>query len=363
MTVGRSRRTLAAVLSVALSAAVLALAPASTSVPAGAREAAAPAEKWHTEVFARVPSPGYPAYVHHHTNGRVYAGTYVAGDRQRSRVFEWSRGGALLRSWTVPGQRLDADHGVQVAHQTRDGRLVLLETSRRRVLTLDVRTGRFRTVATFPRGSVPNYATWGPRNLFVTDYAQGVVWRVRRDGRVERWFAGPELVGVAGFGTTGIAYRPRRHDFLLTQQTTSDGSADPTSGKLLRLTVRHGRPGSISTLWTSRPTDLPDGFGIARSGHVYVALVGLNQQLVELSSTGRELDRFPDVPFAGENGSPVPFDSPSNATFQGTHVLVANQSAVQGDASHQVILRVEVGEQGRRPHLPRSATFAPRPRR
>lgn len=352
---GTTRRLLAALVTGLLTATVLVV-PLSAS-PAAARPSE---EKWTTRVFALVPSPGYPAYVHAHTNGRVYAGTYVAGDRQRSRVFEWSRGGTLLRSWTVPGQRLGADHGVQVANQTRDGRLVLLETSTRRVLTLDLRTGAFDAVARLPQGSVPNYATWGPRNLFVSDYAQGVVWRVRRDGRVERWFAGPELEGVAGFGTTGIVYRPRQRDFLLTQQTTSDGSADPTSGKLLRLKLRKQGPGPISTLWTSLPTDLPDGFGIGRSGRIYVAMVGLTAQLVELSPTGEELDRFPDVPFLGLNGSRIPFDSPSNATFQGTSVLVANQSAIAGDASHQAILRVEVGERGRRPHLPRTATFGPR---
>lgn len=349
-------RALAAAVALLLAGVLLAVLPSSYS-PAGAGKPGD--EKWKTRVFSRVPSPGYPAYVHRHTNKRVYAGTYVAGDRQRSRVFEWSRGGTLQRSWTVPGQRLSADHGVQVANQTRDGRLVLLETSRRALLTLDITTGKFEQVATFPKGSVPNYATWGPKNLFVTDYAQGIIWRVLRNGAVEQWFAGPELEGVASFGTTGIVYRPRERDFLITQQTTSDGSADPTSGKLLRLKIRQGEPGAISTLWTSRPTDLPDGFGIARSGHIYIAMVGLTQQLVELTAKGREVDRFPQLPIAGENGSRIPFDSPSNATFHGTTVLVANQSAVQGDASHQAILRVEVGERGRTPHLPRQARFGP----
>ena len=127
----------------------------------------------------------------------------------------------------------------------------------------------------------------------------------------------------------------------------------------MRLKIRKGEPGAISTLWTSRPTELPDGFGIARSGHIYIAMVGLTQQLVELTAQGREVGRFPELPFLGENGSRIPFDSPSNATFHGTTVLVANQSAIQGDASHQAILRVEVGERGRTPHLPRHATFRP----
>jgi sugar lactone lactonase YvrE len=334
---------------------VVLLALAFTALPVGTETASAAPEKWTTRVFAQVPAPGRPAYVHAHTNGRVYAANYEAGDTRRSRVFEWSAGGALLRSWTVPGQVLDADHGVQVATQTHTGRLVLLETSRRAVLTLDPRTGRFRRVATLPAGSVPNYATWTPVGLVVTDYAQGVLWRVTRTGQVRRLFASPSLEGVGGFGTTGIAYRPRRHDLLITQQTAGDGA--PGAGFLYSLPLRDGRPGALRTLWTSQPTDLPDGFGIGRSGRIYVANAGLTNQLVQLSPTGEELDRFPDAPLSGDNGSSIPFDTPCSATFLGTSVLVANQSAVQQDASHMAILRVEVGERGRDPYLPRTASF------
>ncbi|HET8961723.1 hypothetical protein, partial [Nocardioides sp.] len=69
---------------------------------------AADRERWDTRVFASVQEPGYPAYVFHHRNGRVYAGTYTnpQGDHQRSVVREWSASGALLRSWRVPRQNL-----------------------------------------------------------------------------------------------------------------------------------------------------------------------------------------------------------------------------------------------------------------
>lgn len=319
--------------------------------------AAAP-ERWTTSVFARVPAPGYPAYVMAHRNGRVYAASYQdPGSRAPSRVFEWTAGGTLTRSWTVPGQVLTADHGVQAATQTRDGRLVLLETSRRAVMTLDLRTGRFRTIARLPVGSVPNYAAWGPGGkLYVTDYARGVLWRVGPRGGVQRWLTSSRLEGVLGFGTTGIAYRPHRRDLLVTQQTVADGSQSPASGALLSIPVRRdGRPGAVRTLWRSAPTDLPDGFGIGRSGRIYVANAGPTAQLVELTATGRELGRFPEVPLTGQNGSPIPFDTPCSATFLGTRVLVANQSAITGDASHQAVLAVEVGERGRAPYLPRSA--------
>ena len=65
----------------------------------------------------------------------------------------------------------------------------------------------------------------------------------------------------------------------------------------------------------------------------------------------------PEVPLSGDNGSEVPFDTPSSATFLGTSVLVANQSAVAGEPSHQAILDVEVGERGRPAFLPRRARF------
>ena len=90
---------------------------------------------------------------------------------------------------------------------------------------------------------------------------------------------------------------------------------------------------------------------------MYVALAGLANQLVELTASGTEVTRFPQVPLTGDNGSSVPFDTPCSATFLGTRVLVANQSAVAGDPSHQAILDVEVGETGQAPYLPKTATF------
>lgn len=342
------RRLLLLVLTLALAG----FAPAAVSAPA----------KWETTVFAKVPAPGFPAYVFVHRNKRVYAGTYVDPDDPGtpSRVFEWSRQGTLLRSWTVPGQRLAESHGVQVATQTRSGRLVVLETSTSTVRTLNTRTGRWRTVAHLP-GAVPNYATWGPGGvLFVTDYGAGRIWKVGRHGRARVWFASPALQGSMTFGTTGIAFRKRERDLLITQQTTADGGGvTPAQGFLYRLPIaRGGRPGTIETVWTSQPGDLPDGFGIGRrTGHFYVAMAGLTNQIVEIDANGAEVDRFPDLPMTGDNGSPIPFDTPCSATFLGTRVLVANQSAVQGDASHQAILAVEVGEKGRTPFLPRRASF------
>jgi len=322
-----------------------------------------------TRVFARIAKPGYPAYVFVHRNGRVYAGTYTnpTGDSQRSRIFEWTADGTLEHAWTVPGQDLSVDHGVQVANQDAYGRLILLEKSRSRVLTLNVKTGRFRTWATFPDlhgtpnliddSAIPNYATWGPDgSLYVSDYGQAVIWRIPPGGGTpRRWFQSSALDGTE-FGSTGLVYRPGTHELLIGQGSTATDGTVPVNGKLYRLPIKaDGRPGTLTTLWTSGPAELPDGFGLARSGHIYVALAGLANQIVELSATGEELRRF-GTAYTGENGSPVPFDTPSSASFLGTRILVANQSFT-GDATHHAVLDVEVGEPGRAAYIPKSAAW------
>lgn len=372
---------------------VAGLVASSGPVLTGAAQAAPAApgatrEPGSVRVLAQVPSPGRPAYVLAHRNGRVYTANYTA-EGARSRVFEYSGGGTLLRSWRVPGQVVGGDHdpGVQVAEQDRDGRLVLLETSTASVLTLDPRTSTFRRWARFPdlptcgslgpgttptrarpctadatdASAVPNYAAWGPRGeLYVTDYAQGVLWRVPPGGgRPAPWYLGSGLAGSLGFGTTGIAYRPSRGDLVISQQSTGllDGSV-PASGKLysLRVGPATGRPGTLRTLWTSAPAALPDGFGIARSGRIYVATLFTNQ-VVRLAADGTQEAAYPAVPLSGDNGSPVPFDAPCSATFRGTEVLVANQAVVSGDASHMAVLALETGERGDPTYLPAAARW------
>jgi sugar lactone lactonase YvrE len=352
---------------------------------AGPAGAARP--RWDTRVLALVPKPGLPALAYVHPNRRIYAGTYdnPAGDTVPSRVFEHSRRGALLRSWTVRGQNLSGPHGVQVATSDAAGRLVLLDKSPARVLVLDRRTGRQRTYATFPdlpvcpplplgatggpcspalrdQPPMPDYAAWGPDGaLYATDYQQAVIWRVPpRGGTPQVWLADRRLDGDA-FGTAGIALAADRRTLLVTQASSAGlAGGNPATGKLYAVAIApDGRPGAILTLWESHPADAPDGFAIARSGRVYVALVGAAAQIAVIGPDGREEERFPQVPGAGDNGSAVPFDSPSSAMFLGSRLIVANQGYVSGNAAHQAILDVETGERGLRPLIPRKA--GPRP--
>jgi sugar lactone lactonase YvrE len=282
-------------------------------------------------------------------NGRIYEGTYdnPNGDSMASRVLEYDGDGTLLRSWTITGQDLSKAHGVQVATSDGAGNLVLLDKSPPRVLQLDPRTSEQTTRATFPAGSIPNYAAWGPDgSLYITDYGKPIVWRLAPGASDPKpWLTDPHLDGGM-FGTTGIALSADRRTFVIGQQSEAGGNAgNPSTGRLFKVEIKpDGSPGPLNQLWESQPVDGPDGFALARSGNIYVALLAANQIGV-VGPDGVEKARFPAGP-GGANGSSVPFDSPSSVRFLGTRLIVANQSYFSGDPTHQAILDVESGEEG-----------------
>jgi hypothetical protein len=195
----------------------------------------------------------------------------------------------------------------------------------------------------------------------VTDFLQGVIWRVPPGGGKARvWMSDRRFDGVE-FGTTGILLEPGTRKLLVAQQSSAGaGEPNPTTGKLYEVKIGgDGKAGSLRKLWESGPADGPDGFALARSGHVYIALAGSNQ-IAEVAAAGGEVDRFPTTPATGDNGSPIPFDTPSSAMFAGRRLIVANQSFITGTTANQAILDVYVGERGAREVIPKGAGLRPR---
>ncbi len=315
--------------------------------------------RFDTQVFALIPTPGFPARAYVAPSRRVYEGTYTnpSGDTAPSRVLEYSRTGTLLRSWTIAGQDLSQDHGVQVASSDSRGRLVLLDKSPARVVTLNPRNGRQRTWATFPSAATPNYAAWGRRGeLYVTDYTHATLWRVPPGGgEAEPWLEDPVLNGLE-FGTTGIVLTADRRHLLVAQQSSAGGGdGNPATGKLYEVEIgAGGDPGAIRTVWESQPFDGPDGFAVDAAGRIYITLLVANQIAV-IAPGGLELERFPGGPGGGENGSAVPFDNPSSAMFLGRRLMIANQAFLSGNTAHQAILDVWIGVRGAPEFIPRRA--------
>jgi sugar lactone lactonase YvrE len=329
-------------------------------------------------VLALIPTPGYPA-LPHVVGDLVYEGTYdnPAGDSVPSRVFQYTSDGTLLHSWTVQGQDLSKPHGVQVAANDAQGRLLLLDKTSGRIIRLDPRSGAqtlyssvpdLPTCNAAPAGAqcspalvdlppMPDYAAWGPDgSLYVTDYQQAVIWRVPPGGGpASVWLADRRLDG-GPFGTACIALMPDHRTLLFDQASNGGlGTLTPTTGKLYTVAIEPGGgPGPLTQIWESGPADAPDGCALAASGDIYLALVGASNQVVELSPSGLEIARFGQQ-YTGANDSSVPFDSPSGVAFLGTQLIIANQSYLAGSKANQALLSLQTGEPGQPVFVPADA--------
>lgn len=317
----------------------------------------APAAQFPVRVFARMPDPGYPANAVLGPDGLVYAGSFkpLQGGTPDvpSKVFAFAPDGTVARTYTVTGQTPGAVHAVQVAAVDRSGRLYLLDQDPARVVILDPRTGSQSTWATFATlpGSgnppEPDFAAWGPDgSLYVTDYNQYVVWRVPPAGGAAKvWLNDPRLNGII-VGPAGIELMPDRRTLMLSTGAGPGGS-DTTTGKLYTVPIQpDGSPGPLHQVWESGRTEAPDGFAIARSGNVWLALVGpAGNAVVEISPTGATLARVPANAVANEL-QPIPFDAPGSVTFDGNNILIGNQSAILQNRSDMALLEIGVGEPG-----------------
>jgi sugar lactone lactonase YvrE len=366
----------AAVVTTALVASLASVLPATAAARA----------RGDVQVLALVPTPGYPA-LPHLLGSAIYEGTYdnPTGSSLPSRVLQYSDGGELLGAWTVTGQDTSQAHGVQVAANDSRGRLLLLDKTSGRIIRLDPRTGSQKLYSRVPDlpacsnapsgtpcspaildlAPMPDYAAWGPDgSLYVTDYQQAVIWRIPPGGGTAQiWLADKRLDG-GPFGTACTLLMPDHHTLLFDQASNGGlGTVNPTTGKLYEVPIGPGdRPGALKQLWESGPADAPDGCVLSRSGHIYVALVGASNQIVELDASGHELYRFGQQ-YTGTNDSAVPYDSPSGLAYLGTDLIVANQSYAAGNPANQALLNVETGEPGMPAYVPPNAGLKPAPKR
>jgi sugar lactone lactonase YvrE len=333
---------------------------------------AAARERFDIKVLARVPAPGYPALSLVAPNRTIYVGTFTnasGDDTGPSKVFAFAPDGQLDREYKIEGQTPGQAHGVQVAAIDDKGRLYLLDQHPSRVLILDPATGRQTTYATFkdvapclPGAATgecsatvsdnepePDYGAWGTDgSLYVTDYTQGLVWRVPPGGGEARvWLTDPQLDG-AEFGPAGIVLMPDHKTLMISTSAGGVATAgDPTTGKLYTVPIGDdGKPGPLTKLYESGPREAPDGFALAASGNIYLALVGPGtNQIVQIGPDGKELARVPGSPAANAQME-VPFDSPSSVQFDGERLIVTNDAFFSGEQTHMVLFDVFASEPG-----------------
>lgn len=334
-------------------------------------------DKLDVRLFTRIGAPGQPEPIAVGPDRRVYVATNQQdlGDAGApSKVFAFSTAGKLLREYELKGQPLDDSHGIQGLAFDANGLLYVLDRSANpRVVALDPATGAQRAYATFedvppcpaPMGAScsdtindaaagPDYATFAPNgDMYVTDIDQASIWRVPRGGgRADLWFTDARLESV--YGPNGNQFLPDGRTLLFANTASNPNAGNSLTGRLYKLPVRpDGRPGELEQLWESRPLDAPDGFALARSGNIYLALAGASQ-LVLLSPSGEELARVPATP-ADNQAQEVPWDGPASVAFLGDRVLVTNQSPIAGNPESWAVFDVFAGERGQPLYRPRLA--------
>lgn len=359
----RSRRGLA--LAVALGT-IFVVGPAPT---AEARE------RFDVDLLARVPDPGSPEGIAISSDRRVFVGTSPKdggplGTRRRSKIFAYSRRGELEREYLIRGQDLDDPfYGlIGMAFDGRD-RLYAADAAPARIIRLNTSTGRQRTYTRFrdvppcsmvdrssncsdtegdmkPLPDYPVFARDG--TMYVTDLNQALIWRVPPGGgRPKVWFTERGFESV--FGPNGIQFTADGETLLFALSTEGNPAAVPQrSAGLYELRVRrNGSPGKPQQFWESRFTDVPDGFAIARSGNVYVALAGtpFGNAVAVVSPKGYEITRTPSSPLANQQME-VPFDQPASVAFLGRRALVTNHALFSRDPNHFAVLDVFADERG-----------------
>jgi sugar lactone lactonase YvrE len=329
-------------------------------------------------VLAKVPPPGYPASTVVAPDGTIYTGTFksftAASPSGPSNVFAYSSTGQLLRTYTVQGQAQGVADAVQVATMDRSGTLYLLDQDPARIIKLDPQTGAQTTWATFStlpacpspgaahgcsdgtggNAPEPDFAAWGPDgSLYVTDYNQAVIWRVPPSGGAASvWLTDPRFNGFV-VGPAGIELMPDQHALMV---STGGGGIDPATGKLYTVAIEpNGQPGPMVGLWESAPAEAPDGFALARSGDVYLSLVGPSgNAVVELSPHGAQVARVPQNAADNELLS-TPFDAPGSVSFDGNELIVTNEASISNDTADWALLEIDAGEPGLAPSLPPTA--------
>ena len=316
----------------------------------------------NTTVFATAPAPGHLFGIAVDKD-RIYVST-SAGDffadppngghlnSDGERVFAYDEDGNLVNTTSIAtgqnsnmglfGLALDGNHGAN--HQ------LYVADMNGRILRLAV--GQKNATPQLFSQPPPEFAggwmvtMWNDLvfdkagNLFMTD-DKPRLWRVTPDGHASVWFTDPRLTGFFEFagGPLGGRIDPTGK-YLYFSITIS--AEFPGEAVVYRLPLIDHPAASDLQLVHRFPVvpgqQLPQAAGIAfaKSGNLYVGLIGTNEIAV-LDPSGNEIRRI---------SSPL-FDSPWGLAFMGQSLLVTNADIQPVESpARWTVLKVFVGEEG-----------------
>jgi hypothetical protein len=310
-------------------------------------------------VFASAPYPGHPFGIAVDDN-RVYvstsAGDFFAGHQNSDdeRVFAYDESGQLVSTTVIDtadnsdmglfGLALDgnsgANHKLYVADM--NGRILRLDLGKHPAAPevfsqVPVSTG---LAGDWMLAMWNDLAFDRAGNLYVPD-DKPRIWRVAPDGTASIWFTDPRLTGYFGFagGPLGGRIDPTGQWLYFSIKVAADV---PLTAAIYRVRlVDHPTAADLELVhrFPFDPTVEPPqatGLAFAKSGNLYVSLLGPNQIAV-LNPAGDEIGRISDPRF----------HSPWGLAFSGKSLLVTNGDLEPGDNPDAwKIFKVYVGETG-----------------
>jgi hypothetical protein len=324
----------------------------------------------NTTVFATFPFPGHlfgvavdddKIYVDTSRGDFFASQTNSAGER----LFVLNKNGHLLQTVTIPTMP-DATMGLWgLALDGNDGRdhRAFVADMNGRILRVNIAEAR----PTFDVFSIPpppfdtgdwHTTMWNDLtfdragNLLMTD-DKPRLWRVTPDGQASVYFEDPRLLGLVGFagGPLGGRIDPTGQWFYFSITLSAEFPGDAVIYRL-RL-VDHPTAADLQLVhrFPAVAGQIPpqaSGIAFARSGNLYVGLIGPNQIAV-LDPSGNEIRRI---------SSPL-FDAPWGLAFMGDSLLVTNADINPLENPLKwIVSRVFVGEPGLPLNRPRTTSGA-----
>lgn len=350
-------------------AGVLAATALGPSSQALASDASAQRAFGDVTVFASVPAPGHPFGIAV-DDDRVYvstsAGDFFAGHQNsdNERVFTYDDDGTLIGT-TVIDTPDNADMGLfglaLDGNSGKNHKLYVADMNGRILrLGLGNHPGDPELFSQVPAASGLAgdwmLAMWNDLvfdkagNLYVPD-DKPRIWRVGPDGTASIWFSDPRLTGFFGFagGPLGGRIDPTGQWLYVSITVSLD---HPLASLIYRIRlVDHPTAADLELVHefpfdpTAAAPPQATGLAFAKSGNLYVSLIGPNQIAV-LDPAGDEIERISDPRF----------HSPWGLAFSGKSLLVANGDLEPADNPDAwKIFKVYVGETGLPLNRPRTA--------
>ena len=228
--------------------------------------------------------------------------------------------GRLLRQVAV---HPSSPHLLGLRFHPQTGLLLVNDFGAGQVLAVNPRTGEAHPFITLP-ADLPHpggpglnditFDRWG--NIYVSDSAQGIVWKAPPNGGVATaWIDDPLLrtTGVPPFGANGLRFN-REETALFVANTGSD--------TVVKIPVAGNNPGGPGKIFANSINGA-DGLLVDEQDNVWV-VENQSDDIVVLDPTGKVVAKLGDFGGAVRKGSPVGLLFPASLRFSGHHLLVTN---------------------------------------